>query len=64
MKMGYWLKLQSVFFFTGGVEGDMFISIPFSHEERALKLAQMYPEDEKNKEQKDRGLKNNTFFLS
>lgn len=40
----------------------MLVSIPFSGEERALKLTQMHPEDEKNKEHKDRGLKKNIFF--
>lgn len=39
----------------------MLVSIPSSGEERALKLAQMHPEDENNKEHKDHGLKNNFF---
>lgn len=46
------------------VEGDILVSAPFSGEERALKLTQMHPENEKNKEHKDYSLKNNFFFLS
>lgn len=42
---------------------DMLVSIPSSGEERALKLTQMHPEHEKNKEHKDHGLKKNFFFL-
>lgn len=41
----------------------MLVSIPSSGEERALKLTQMHPEHEKNKEHKDHGLKKNFFFL-
>lgn len=42
----------------------MLVSIPSSGEERALKLTQMHPEHEKNKEHKDHGLKKNFFFLA
>lgn len=40
----------------------MLVFIPFSGEERALKLTQMRPKDGKNKEYKDHDLKKN--FLS
>lgn len=41
----------------------MLVSISSGGEERALKLTQLHPEDEKNKEHKDHGLKKNFFSL-
>lgn len=63
MKMGYWLHLQSLGFLLGGGGGGTLVSTPFGVEEGPLKLTQMQPKDEKNKEHKDNGLKNNTFFF-
>lgn len=63
--IGLNFRLWVVFFsFNWMVEGDILVSAPFSGEERALKLTQMHPENEKNKEHKDYSLKNNFFFLS
>lgn len=58
---GYRLKFQRIFF-NWGEEWDALTSTPFSGEERSLKLMQMHPKDEQNKEHRDHSLKKNLFF--